>query len=86
MEEEYYNGIPYPHAYLLIWFDCKRYANPLTGALAFYDSTVGYEGQDAHLTLALELLEEHYAAKAEEEERIKAFREQAIARLGNQGK
>lgn len=81
-----YNSSAYPHAYLLIWFNCKRYANPMTGALAFYDSTVGYEGQDADLTLALELLEEQYALHQAEEERIKAVQEQARERLGQQGK
>ena len=75
---EDYEGVAYPHPYLLIWIECKRYGDPATGTPALPEPQMGVLGQDADLMLAFEVLEEAQEMKAEEE-RIRRKVKQAAA-------
>jgi hypothetical protein len=67
MEEEDYKEVPYPHPYLALWLECKRYASP-SGVPALPDPLLGPLDQDAETMLAFDVLNEAHAQLQEEEE------------------
>ena len=81
---EDYEQVQYPHTYLLIWLDCRRQADPVTGRLALYLAS-SYEMQDAELTLALEVLEEEHERHAQEDTLREEMKAQMRDRLSMQG-
>lgn len=82
--EEDYEGVQYPHTYLLIWIECRRNADSMTGRLALYMAP-SYEMQDAELSLALEVLEELHEQHDKDEKMREKMREEMRDRLGSQG-
>ncbi|SRR5579884_2403808 len=57
LSEDLYNEVPYPHPYLVIWMECRRAANPITGQRALPEPEKGILDQDAELLLACEVLD-----------------------------
>lgn len=67
MFAEDYVDVPYPHYYLTMWLECKRYALP-NGAPALPEPDKAPDNQDADLMLAFEVLEEEQIAYFGEQE------------------
>jgi hypothetical protein len=88
LEPQDYEGVPYPHPYLSLWLECKRYPSA-SGAPALPDPTRGGPlDQDAETMLAFEVLEEaHMASQQEEEARAKnkaAAKDMGFSLLGEE--
>lgn len=77
MQPEEYLEQPYPHPYLIIWLECKRYGDGFSGMPALPDPSVGWLDQDADLLLAFEVLDELQHTREEEEKRRAQLKEQA---------
>lgn len=69
--------MPFPHPYLEIWIECRRYANPVTGTPALPEPEKGPLDQDADLMLAFDVLEEFMRRRQDEDERRRKVQEQA---------
>jgi hypothetical protein len=82
LEPELYEGVQYPHPYLMIWLECRKQANPITGAISYPDPTKGYLEQDAELMLALEVLEELYQELEQEKDRLEKVKEYTQKHFG----
>ena len=74
MDQEVWKETSYPHPYLLIWLECRRQANPFTGAISYPEPEKGYLDQDAELMLAFEVLEEIQDQREEEKKRIEEIK------------
>src|SRR5256885_17205234 len=74
MEPEVYQGVPYPHPFLLLWLECRRQANPFSGATAYPEPEKGYMDQDAGLMLAFEVMEEIYDQREQAKKRGEEIR------------
>lgn len=80
----YYQQIQYPHPYLLIWLECRRHGNPLTGAASLPEPEKGWLDQDAELMLAFEILEEIQEAREEEQKKKEQMKAQVKELFRNQ--
>ena len=67
MEEEDYKDVAYPHFYLSLWLECKRYSLP-NGVPALPDPQRGPSDQDAETMLAFDVLNEAHSQMLQEEE------------------
>jgi len=67
MDDEDYKGVPYPHPYLSLWLECKRYSSP-SGVPALPDPQRGPLDQDGETMLAFDVLGEAHEQIAREEE------------------
>lgn len=79
-----YDAVPYPHPYLVIWMECRRAANPLTGVRSLPEPEKGVLDQDAELMLACEVLDDLMEAVRTREEQQARLREEVRDRFRGQ--
>ena len=79
-----YERVSYPHPYIILWLECRKQANPITGAPSYPDPERGYMEQDADLMLAFEVLEELQEVQQKEEEQRRKLKEQAARQFGGE--
>lgn len=80
---EAYEDVPYPHPYLVIWMECHKHPDSLSGTPSYPDPTRGWLEQDADLMLACDVLDDlqHERQQAEEaRDKVRAAREQMFGK------